>query len=84
MTADKALPAETLIDASTLAKKLNVHAVTIRKWQSSGRIPSPVRIGAAVRWRLVEIDAWIRARCPPRSSWTIMWNMSATKSGKHD
>ncbi|MCL2001308.1 MAG: helix-turn-helix domain-containing protein [Planctomycetes bacterium] len=60
---------ETLIDAGALAKKLNVHEVTIRRWQSSGKIPAPVRLGAAVRWRLKEIDAWIESGCPPRPKW---------------
>jgi excisionase family DNA binding protein len=63
---------EILIDASMLAEKLNVHEVTIRKWQVNGKIPAPVRIGRAVKWRLTEIDAWIKAGCPPRAKWEAM------------
>lgn len=67
--ANETIQTESLIDASILAEKLDVHEVTIRKWQTSGKIPAPVRIGRAVKWRLVEIDAWIKAACPPRSKW---------------
>lgn len=63
---------ETLIDAAMLAEKLDVHEVTIRKWQRNGKIPAPVRIGRAVKWRLAVIDAWIQAACPPRAKWEVM------------
>jgi Predicted transcriptional regulator len=63
---------EILIDVAVLAKKLCVHEVTIRKWQSSGKIPAPVRIGRAVKWRLAEIDAWIAAKCPTLARWEAM------------
>lgn len=74
MTTNGIMQMEALIDAQMLAEKLNVHAVTIRKWQLSGKIPAPVRIGRAVKWRLVEIDAWIKASCPPRSKWEAVRN----------
>ncbi len=50
-TTSETLMNEVLIDAPTLATKLNVHEVTIRKWQVSGKIPAPVRIGRTVKWR---------------------------------
>ncbi len=71
-TVNSVLAAETLVDAVTLAEKLNVHEVTIRKWQSSGKVPRPVRIGRLVKWRLREIEAWIKADCPPRVKWDVM------------
>lgn len=82
MTTNNTLQAETLIDVPTLAKKLNVHEITIRKWQVNGKIPAPVRIGRAVKWRLQEIEAWIKASCPPRAKWETFWKASATKSGR--
>ncbi len=69
---DNASQAETLIGVAALAEKLNVHQMTIRKWQSSGKIPAPVRIGRAVKWRLMEIEAWIAAGCPARVKWEAM------------
>lgn len=80
MSVHKASQTETLIDAAALAEKLNVHQVTIRKWQTSGKIPAPVRIGRAVKWRLTEIEAWIAAGCPARAKWELLWKAPATKS----
>ncbi len=71
---------ERLIDVPMLAEKLNVHEVTVRKWQRSGKIPAPVRIGRTVKWRLTEIEAWIKAACPPRSRWEIMKTAVAQKN----
>jgi excisionase family DNA binding protein len=31
----------------------------------SGQMPSPVHLGALVRWRAAEIDAWISGGCRP-------------------
>ncbi len=67
---------ETLIDADVLAEKLDVHRVTIRKWQTSGKIPAPIRIGRTVKWRLSEVDAWITAGCPARSKWESIYRKS--------
>ena len=80
MTTNELLQTETLIDAPMLAEKLNVHEVTIRKWQLNGKIPAPVRIGRAVKWRLTEIDAWIKAACPPRAKWEAMCAAAIQKS----
>ncbi len=78
-TVNSALPAETLIDAVTLAEKLNVHEVTIRRWQRSGKIPAPVRLGRAVKWRLMEVEEWIAAGCPPRAKWETILKSITTK-----
>lgn len=39
---------------------------------ASGRIPRPVKIGGALRWRRRELDDWIAAGCPARSAWDAM------------
>ncbi|NLE38405.1 MAG: hypothetical protein GX621_10310 [Pirellulaceae bacterium] len=35
----------------------------------AGKLPSPVRVGRGLRWRVSEIDAWLAAGCPPRDEW---------------
>lgn len=40
---------------------------TLWRWVNTGRMPPPVRIGRVVRWRRDEIEAWIKAGCPPVS-----------------
>ena len=39
----------------------------------AGKLPAPVRIGRAVRWRLDELQAWRAAGCPPRDEWAVRW-----------
>ena len=44
---------------------------TWRTWDSSGKIPRPIRIGRSVFWRQEEIDAWVAAGCPDREAWEL-------------
>ncbi len=57
------------IDAVQLGRLLGLSMRTIRRLDSSGRIPRPVRIGGAVRWRASEIAAWLNEGCPDRQAW---------------
>lgn len=56
-----------LITADELATLLGLSARTVWRMHSAGRLPAPVKLGRAVRWRQKEIDAWIEAGCP--ESW---------------
>lgn len=58
--------ANILIGVERVAEKLNVSTRHVRRLTESGAIPRPIRLGALVRWRLVEIDEWIAAGCPRR------------------
>jgi len=41
-----------------LAKRYNVHRVTIWSWARKGLLPPPIKISAGVtRWRLDEVEA---------------------------
>ena len=57
------------IDATALAGLLGLSVRTIRRLDASGKLPQPVKIGGAVRWRREEIDAWLEAGCPDRDEW---------------
>lgn len=61
-----------LLDAKRLAVLLSVGLRTIRSWDSSGRLPTPLRIAGVVRWSKVEIEAWIRAGSPSRIEWAAL------------
>ncbi len=54
-----------LITAAQLADMLSVSLRTLWRMRSGGRLPNPVRLGGAVRWRLEEIKQWIASGCPP-------------------
>jgi excisionase family DNA binding protein len=58
-----------LLSAEDLARELGFTLRTIRRLDSAGRLPRPVRIGRAVRWRRAEVRAWANAGCPPRAEW---------------
>ncbi len=61
---DDERPAPMLIAAEELAALLNISKRTLWRLRSAGALPSPVQLGAAVRWRLDEIRKWIADGCP--------------------
>lgn len=42
------------------------------KAHASGKVPRPVKIGGATRWRRDELVRWIEAGCPARDKWDTM------------
>ena len=62
----------TAVPASDLAKRMGVSLRHVRRMDSMGKIPKPVRIGNSVRWVVSEIDAWLNAGAPDRTTWTAM------------
>jgi predicted DNA-binding transcriptional regulator AlpA len=52
-----------LITARKLAQLLEISPRTLWRLKSAGRLPAPVRLGGAVRWRLDEVRAWIAGGC---------------------
>lgn len=57
-----------MVTAHELARMLHVSVRTLWRMRSAGHVPSPVRFGAAVRWRLDEIRKWIADGCPKRQA----------------
>ena len=58
-----------LLNADEVAHRLNISRTSLYQWLSSGRIPSPIRLGRHSLWRAEEIRQWVAAGCPPRSRW---------------
>lgn len=56
--------ASLLATPKQVAELLQVSTRTLWRMRSAGSLPTPVRLGAAVRWRRDEIEAWIREGCP--------------------
>lgn len=61
-----------LLTAKTLGKSLNLSRRQIHRLNSCGKLPSPVRIGGAVRWSAAEISSWLAAGAPDRKTWEQM------------
>ena len=63
---------ERLLNTRELGDILNVSKRTIYRLNSSGKIPSPIRINGAVRWRESDIEQWIQLDCIDRKSFENM------------
>jgi prophage regulatory protein len=61
-----------VLNAEQVAQTLGVSVRTIRRLDCAGKLPKPVRIGGAVRWRRDELEAWVAADCPDREKWEPM------------
>ncbi len=61
-----------LVSVKQLSALLQLSPSAVYELRASGRLPEPVRLGGAVRWRRKEIECWILADCPPRHRWQEM------------
>ena len=68
-----------LVRAKELAKLLSVSLIHIRRLDSAGKLPKPIRLGGCVSWRRGEILAWLEAGSPNREKWLAI--QSASKRG---
>lgn len=53
-----------LIDAQEVARRLGCSTRHIWRMRDGGKMPTPVSLGALVRWSSESIDDWIRRGCP--------------------
>jgi len=60
------------IPAPQAAKLLGISTRHLWALHSSGRLPSPIRLGRSVRWRRDELGRWLAAGCPSRDKWEAM------------
>ena len=58
-----------VVDAKQLAVMLNCGVRTVRTWDTMGKLPTPIRMGGKVVWRVDEIHAWLDAGAPCRKDW---------------
>jgi predicted DNA-binding transcriptional regulator AlpA len=66
LDAPNADPRSLLIDIQELSRLLSRSAVSLARDEAAGRLPQPLRISRAKRWRRADIETWIRWGCPPR------------------
>jgi predicted DNA-binding transcriptional regulator AlpA len=57
------------LSAEGLRQRLDVSLRHIRRMDSAGKLPKPIRLGASVRWPVAEIEAWLAAGAPDRLAW---------------
>jgi predicted DNA-binding transcriptional regulator AlpA len=51
-----------LLNEHEVSTSCSISVLTLRKWRSQKRGPQFVKIGALVRYRPADIDAWIAAQ----------------------
>jgi excisionase family DNA binding protein len=54
-----------LLDVRGVAALLNCSSRHVYRMADEGRMPTPLKLGALVRWRREEIDSWISGGCRP-------------------
>lgn len=52
-----------LLTVAMVAHKASVSVPTIWRLRAAGNLPAPVKVGHSIRWRRVDVDAWIAAGC---------------------
>ena len=67
-----------LMTEQDVAKQLHVSLALVRRWRFEKRGPMFVKVGALVRYRPEDLEAWLRdlptggsREKPPRSYWEI-------------
>ena len=61
-----------LLTAKAVGEMLSLSKRQIFRLNSSGKIPSPIRIGGSVRWAETTITQWLQAGAPDRKSFEAM------------
>lgn len=69
------------LDAGALARALRVSLRHIRRMDSAGKLPKPLKIGKCVRWIKAETEAWLAAGAPDRRTWEQMKSEQARRVG---
>lgn len=58
-------PAAQLLDVRAVAALLDCSPRHVYRLADAGHMPPPVRLGALVRWRRQDLDAWLAGGCKP-------------------
>ena len=58
-----------LLSEDDMAGLLGVSSGAVRRLDSGGKIPKPLRLGNFLRWRRTEIESWVDRGCPAREGW---------------
>ncbi len=53
-----------LLDVRAVAAMLDCSARHVYRLADAERMPSPVRLGALIRWRRAELQNWLNVGCP--------------------
>ena len=60
-----------LLGAEQVGLMLGISRSTVYRLNAEGRLPRPVHLGRAARWRREELLQWVQAGCPSRERWEL-------------
>jgi predicted DNA-binding transcriptional regulator AlpA len=60
-------PEPLFVTATELAHLMRISTRTLWRLLSAHKIPEPIRLGGAVRWRIDVIQDWIDQGCPAQN-----------------
>jgi predicted DNA-binding transcriptional regulator AlpA len=52
-----------LLKENEVALKLSISLASLRRWRTEGRGPRFLKLGSSVRYRAIDIEAWLSS-CP--------------------
>lgn len=58
-----------LVSAEELARILAISTRSLWRLRSAGQLPRPVKLGGSIRWRIDEVERWIKVGCPSLADW---------------
>ncbi|HUY93332.1 MAG TPA: helix-turn-helix domain-containing protein [Pirellulales bacterium] len=57
--------APAMLDVRAVAALLDCSTRHVRRLADAGRMPPPLKLGALLRWRRADLDAWLADGCRP-------------------
>ena len=65
-----------LLSAKALAKLLSVSPRTVWRLRSSRKLPDPITVGSSIRWRLSDVELFIRMGAKDRKEFETFKDMA--------
>ena len=62
-----------LVKRRGAAKLTGFSLPTWDRMSAAGHNPAGFKVGGARVYRVAELEAWVRAQCPPRNDWAARW-----------
>jgi excisionase family DNA binding protein len=54
----------TLLNVKRVANLLGCSQRHVWTLRDAGKMPTPIKLGALIRWRRDDLDQWVKAGCP--------------------
>ena len=70
-----------LWDAKTFGQRLSLSKRQIFRLNSFGKIPAPVKIGGSIRWKISDVELWLKWDCPDRKTFEAMKQAGERSNG---